>query len=95
VAIVAGTLLSEGASNTASASVIVPVMIAIAPAIGAALGASFGFMRPVSTPRNAIVFGSGLVPLKKMVRAGLLLDLAGALVIWLELRLLCPLMGVL
>jgi sodium-dependent dicarboxylate transporter 2/3/5 len=102
VAIVAGVLLSEAASNTASASVIVPVMIAMAqgmgvspvpPALGAALGASFGFMLPVSTPPNAIVYGSGLVPLQEMIRAGLFLDLGGIAVIWLGLRLLCPLLG--
>ena len=101
-AIVAGIVLSELSSNTASASMVIPVMIAIAghidvspvpPALGAALGASFGFMLPVSTPPNAIVYGSGLVPLKEMVRAGLLFDLAGAAVIWVGLRVLCPLVG--
>jgi sodium-dependent dicarboxylate transporter 2/3/5 len=103
-AIVAGVLLSELTSNTASASMLVPVVIAIAqatgqspvpPALGAALGASFGFMLPISTPPNAIVYGSGLVPLREMVRAGVLLDVAGAALIWLSLRLLCPLLGVL
>ncbi len=104
VAIVAGVVLSEMASNTASASVAVPVMIAVAqslgvspvpPALGAALGASFGFMLPVSTPPNAIVYGSGLVPLREMIRSGVILDLAGGLLIWLGLRVLCPLFGIL
>jgi sodium-dependent dicarboxylate transporter 2/3/5 len=103
VAIVTGVLLSETCSNTASASMVVPVMIAIAqatgvspvpPALGAALGASLGFMLPVSTPPNAIIYGSGLVPLREMIRAGAVLDVLGALVIWLTLRLLCPLLGV-
>jgi sodium-dependent dicarboxylate transporter 2/3/5 len=103
-AIVAGVVLSETSSNTASASVVIPVAIAAAqgagvspvpPALGAALGASFGFMLPVSTPPNAIVYGSGLVPLREMVRAGIVLDLAGIVLIWLGLRLLCPLFGVL
>ncbi len=102
VAIVAGVVLSEVSSNTASASVVVPVMIAVAtqlgvspvpPALGAALGASFGFMLPVSTPPNAIVYGSGLVSLREMIRSGLVLDLAGAALIWLGLRILCPLVG--
>jgi sodium-dependent dicarboxylate transporter 2/3/5 len=102
VAIVAGIVLSEMSSNTASASMVIPVMIAIAgnldvspvpPALGAALGASFGFMLPVSTPPNAIVYGSGLVPLKEMIRAGVLFDLAGAAIIWVGLRILCPLVG--
>ena len=102
VAIVAGIVLSEMSSNTASASMVIPVMIAIAgnldvspvpPALGAALGASFGFMLPVSTPPNAIIYGSGLVPLNEMARAGLLFDLAGASIIWIGLRILCPLIG--
>jgi sodium-dependent dicarboxylate transporter 2/3/5 len=102
VAIVLGLLLSETASNTASASVVVPTMMAVAtalgvspvpPALGAALGASFGFMLPVSTPPNAIVYGSGLVPLREMIRAGILLDVLGALLIWAGLRVLCPLLG--
>jgi sodium-dependent dicarboxylate transporter 2/3/5 len=101
-AIVVAVLLSEVASNTASASVLVPVVIALAagagvspvpPALGAALGASFGFMLPVSTPPNAIVFGSGLVPLREMIRAGIWLDLSGAALIWAGLRVLLPLAG--
>jgi sodium-dependent dicarboxylate transporter 2/3/5 len=101
VAIVAGVLLSETCSNTAAASMLVPVVIALAqatgvsavpPALGAALGASFGFMLPVSTPPNAIVYGSGLVPLREMIRAGAVLDAVGVGLIWLTLRLLCPLL---
>jgi sodium-dependent dicarboxylate transporter 2/3/5 len=103
VAVVTGVLLSETCSNTAAASMLVPVVIAIAqatgvspvpPALGAALGASFGFMLPVSTPPNAIVYGSGLVPLREMIRAGAVLDAVGIAIIWLSLRLLCPLLGV-
>lgn len=103
VAIVVGIVLSELSSNTASASAVIPIFIAVAastgispvpPVLGAALGASFGFMLPISTPPNAIVYGSGRVPLREMVRSGLWLDVSGALVIWLGLRLLCPLFGV-
>jgi sodium-dependent dicarboxylate transporter 2/3/5 len=43
---------------------------------------------------NAIVYGSGLVPLREMIRSGVVLDLAGGLLIWLGLRVLCPLFGV-
>lgn len=95
-------VLSEAASNTASANMIIPVVIAIAqaagvsplpPALGAALGASFGFMLPVSTPPNAIVYGSGLIPLPRMMRAGILFDIAGFLIIWAGLYVLCPLLG--
>jgi sodium-dependent dicarboxylate transporter 2/3/5 len=50
-------------------------------------------MLPVSTPPNAIVHGSGLVALREMVTTGVWLDVTGALVIWLGLRVLCPLAG--
>ncbi len=102
MAILVGIFTSELTSNTASATMVVPVMMAIAasagvspipPALGACLGASFGFMLPVSTPPNAIVYGSGLVPITRMVRAGLLFDLLGFVLIWVALRILCPLLG--
>lgn len=102
----AGTLLaiiiSETTSNTASANMVIPIMIALAkeanvspipPALGACLGASFGFMLPVSTPPNAIVYGSGIVPILSMVRAGIIFDCIGFLVIVGGLMILCPLMG--
>ena len=47
-------------------------------------------MLPVSTPPKAIVFGSGLVPLRKRVRAGAILDVLGAILIWAG-RVPCPL----
>jgi sodium-dependent dicarboxylate transporter 2/3/5 len=102
VAIALGVVLSETSSNTASASMLVPTIIAVAagggmnpipPVLGATLGASFGFMLPVSTPPNAIVYGTGLIPLREMMAAGLRLDVAGAVLIWLGLRVLVPLFG--
>ena len=42
-------------------------------------------MLPVSTPPNAIVYGSGLVPIPRMMRAGVLFDVVGLFVIWLGL----------
>jgi sodium-dependent dicarboxylate transporter 2/3/5 len=45
-------------------------------------------MLPVSTPCNAIVYGSGLIPLEKMIRHGLALDLAGIVVIVILVRAL-------
>lgn len=102
LSIIIGIVVSETTSNTASASMVVPVMIAISqaagvspvpPALGACLGASFGFMLPVSTPPNAIVYGSGLIPILSMVRAGVIFDIIGFVVIWLGLRMLCPLLG--
>jgi sodium-dependent dicarboxylate transporter 2/3/5 len=84
------TVLSETTSNTASANMVVPVVIAFArsagidpvlPAVGATMGASLGFMLPVSTPCNAIVYGSGRIPLPAMLRYGLALDVAGVVAI--------------
>jgi sodium-dependent dicarboxylate transporter 2/3/5 len=68
----------------------VPVAISLARAAGAealpvALAATFaaslGFMMPVSTPCNAIVYGTGRIRLGDMIRAGLFLDVAGTLII--------------
>jgi sodium-dependent dicarboxylate transporter 2/3/5 len=95
-------LVSEATSNTASANMVVPVMIALSlaagvnplpPALGATLGASWGFMLPISTPPNAIAYGSGLVPITKMIKTGIVFDLLGGLLLWLGLRLLLPLVG--
>jgi sodium-dependent dicarboxylate transporter 2/3/5 len=97
-----GILVSEATSNTAAASMVIPVVIALAqaaqvnpvpPALGACFGASYGFMLPVSTPPNAIVYSSGLVPITKMMKAGILFDLLGFVIIFASLRLLCPLLG--
>jgi sodium-dependent dicarboxylate transporter 2/3/5 len=83
-------VLSETTSNTASANMVVPIAIAVAqaagvrplePALGATLGSSMGFMMPVSTPPNAIVYSSGYVPITAMMRYGLLLDVLGFVVI--------------
>ena len=91
------TLVSEATSNTASANIVIPVVITMAtaagvdplePALGATFGCSLGFMLPVSTPCNAIVYGSGLVPLSRMIRYGALLDIAGTVVIVAVVKLL-------
>lgn len=97
--VLVAVLISETTSNTASANMVVPVVIAIAqaqgadpfiPALGATFGASLGFMLPVSTPCNAIVYGSGYIPLMKMVRYGILLDIFGAIIIIAVLSLIAP-----
>jgi sodium-dependent dicarboxylate transporter 2/3/5 len=93
------TLVSEATSNTASANIVVPVVIALAraggvdplePALGATFGSSLGFMLPVSTPCNAIVYGSGYVPLARMIRYGFLLDVVGAAVVIALVHALTP-----
>ena len=92
-----GLVTSEFTSNTASANMVVPVAIALAQASGgdalvAALAATFaaslGFMMPVSTPCNAIAYGSGRIPLRAMMKSGALLDVAGVVVITAAMLLL-------
>lgn len=84
------TALSEIASNTATAQIILPILAAISVElkidpvilmIPATLAASYGFMLPVGTPPNAIVFGSGRLHVIDMVRSGFLIDLISVLVI--------------
>jgi sodium-dependent dicarboxylate transporter 2/3/5 len=82
--------VGELASNTAMAAVFLPIAGASALELGAspvmlsmavALAASLGFMLPVATPPNAIVYGSGAIRMKDMMRAGVLLDILGILVV--------------
>lgn len=84
------TLLSEVSSNTATAVLVLPILAMLALGSGldplllmmpAALAASCGFALPVATPPNAIVYGTGRLPLRVMLRRGLALDAAAALVI--------------
>jgi len=83
-------MLSEITSNTATASMLMPVMFALGAAMGkdpmlfmvaAAVATSLVFTLPVATPPNAIVYGTGYVPIEKMARVGLLLD-ALSIVVW-------------
>jgi sodium-dependent dicarboxylate transporter 2/3/5 len=95
----AAIIVSEAASNTASANMIVPIAIAVSqaagvspiePVLGATLGASMGFMMPVSTAPNAIVYSSGYVPIGQMMRNGVFLDLAAFVIIVATVTLLGP-----
>ena len=95
-------IVSETTSNTASAAVVVPIIIPVAvaagvnpfvPALAATFAASFGFMLPVSTPQNAIVYGSGAVPITTMIRSGITFDVAGAILIILLLPVMVAMLG--
>lgn len=94
-AIVGGIVLSEFTSNAATASTLIPVILALCtkggidpvpPLMGVTFAASFGSALPVSTPPNAIVYSSGLIPARRMVIAGIGLDLLAGVVIWVVLR---------
>lgn len=84
--------LTEITSNTATASMIIPVLIALGASmgedivgllVGATLACSCAFMLPVATPPNAIVFSSGEVSLKEMMRAGLFMNIVSIVIIFL------------
>jgi sodium-dependent dicarboxylate transporter 2/3/5 len=99
-AVTGAAIISEAASNTASANIVIPVMASIAtaagivgviPAIGATIGASLGFMPPVSTPPNALIYGTRQVGVFQMVRTGLLLDVLACTILWAYLSYLAPL----
>lgn len=79
--------LSELVSNTACAALLIPLMMTMATVTGLSpvtmavltgLAASCSFMLPVGTPPNALVYGTGLVPQRTMIRAGLVMNLASA-----------------
>jgi len=84
------TFLTELTSNTATTQMILPILASLAVAmktnplllmIPATLSASCAFMMPVATPPNAIVFGSGRVKIGEMVKAGVLINCIGIVVI--------------
>jgi sodium-dependent dicarboxylate transporter 2/3/5 len=83
-------LLTELASNTTVAAMAMPIVASLADAVGqpritlmllTTLVASAGFALPTATAPNIIVFGSGTITVRQMVRAGLLLDLVAVLVV--------------
>ena len=86
--------LSELASNSATTLTFLPIVTALAVALGlpaiplaaaVALGSTCGFMLPISSPPNAIVFGSGRVTIQEMARAGLFMNILSWVVLssWL------------
>ena len=95
------SFLTELTSNLASTVTLVPVLAALADGAGidpvtlvipTALAASCAFMLPVATPPNTIVFGSGMLRIPDMVRAGIWINILGIVVISL---LAYPLVGIL
>jgi len=83
------SFLTELTSNIASTEMILPILAGLAVSIQinplllmipATLAASLAFMLPVATPPNAIVFGSGYIQIKDMVKTGFLLNIVGIIV---------------
>lgn len=86
------TFMGEVASNTAIAAIFMPILASVAMAgnlhpfllmLPGTLAASCGFMLPVATPPNAIVFSSGYINVTQMAKAGFLLNIIGILLITL------------
>lgn len=83
-------LLTEFTSNTAVATTVLPIVAVLSVDLNvdpmvlllpATVAASCAFMLPVSTPPNAIVFGSNLIPIKKMVRIGAVLIVLASVIV--------------
>lgn len=98
------TFLTELTSNTATTEMVLPILAAAGTTLGtdprylmipATLSASCAFMMPVASPTQAIVFGSGHVPIRDMIRAGIWFNVLGVLLVALGFALLAgPIMGI-
>ena len=91
VLILSVNFLTEITSNLATTAMLLPILAPIAMTIdvhpfllmiSATIAASCAFMLPVATPPNAVVFGSGLLQIKDMSRAGFRMNLISVLIIW-------------
>jgi sodium-dependent dicarboxylate transporter 2/3/5 len=99
ILIIVTVVLTEFMSNVALVTIFIPVVFAIASglhlnpvqlALPVTFAASCAFMFPISTPPNAIVFASGHIKMRDMIRAGVLLNIASILIIWLLSITLTP-----
>ncbi|MBN8649812.1 MAG: DASS family sodium-coupled anion symporter [Cytophagales bacterium] len=98
--IAASIFITELMSNVALVQIFIPVVFGIATNLGiepillgmpVAFGASMAFMFPVATPPNAIVFSSGHMKVKDMMRAGLMMNIIALLLIYAGAKFLIPL----
>jgi solute carrier family 13 (sodium-dependent dicarboxylate transporter), member 2/3/5 len=101
-AVLLAILISEIGSNLAAVGIIVPIIISVAaaagvnpllPGLAATFGSSFGFMMPISTPQNALVYATGAVPITKMVRSGIVFDLLAAVCVTAGVLVMGHLLG--
>lgn len=94
------TFTTEFASNTAMASTLLPILASLSVALGinpiilmvpATISCSTAFMLPIATPPNAIVFGSGYLQIRDMVKVGLIMNILGLILIFIVVHLLAEL----
>ena len=99
IVVVSGLGISIIASNTASAGIFLPIAIGLGQKIGfspvilavaVGISTSLDFMLPVGTPPNAIAYSTGKVSMPEMIKAGVLMDIAGALITIILAYLLWP-----
>jgi len=92
VSITMMVLLTELSSNTGSAAILIPVMFALsdqfspefafAMVFGIGLAANCAFMLPIATPPNALVYGTGYIEQKEMLKTGMLLNIFAVIVVF-------------
>ncbi|MDF1673576.1 MAG: DASS family sodium-coupled anion symporter [Vicingaceae bacterium] len=84
------TFLTEITSNTATTNLLLPILAKASAVLGidprylmipATLSASCAFMMPVASPTQAIIFGSGYVKIKQMIKAGVLFNILGIIIV--------------
>lgn len=101
VIVTAVNFITELTSNTATTAMLLPILAPIAISldinpymlmVAATLAASCAFMLPVATPPNAVVFGSGYLSIKDMVKAGFWMNLISIVIITFAVYLLLPLL---
>jgi sodium-dependent dicarboxylate transporter 2/3/5 len=92
-------LITEAASNVATATIFMPVAASLAMGAGydpalaalcAGMAANLGFANPAATSSNALVYSTGRVPITAMLKSGLLVDLVGAVLIALLCATVVP-----
>ena len=89
--------LTELSSNTGSAAILIPVMIALsgqfdaavtyALVFGVGLAANCAFMLPVATPPNALVYGTGYIDQKDMLKTGIILNIFSIFMVFLTVSI--------
>ncbi|NCW58307.1 MAG: SLC13/DASS family transporter, partial [Gammaproteobacteria bacterium] len=94
-------LITEAASNVATATIFMPIAASLAlgahydpalAAVAAAMAANLGFANPAATSSNALVYSTGRIPITAMLKTGLLIDVAGAVLIALGCAWILPLL---
>ena len=92
IIVIFSIILTEFMSNTASAAMMLPLLFTLVNqlhinpmiiVLPATMAASYGFMLPVGTPPNAMVFSSGYVPQRDMIKAGLMLNILFSMILTL------------